>query len=123
MSKTIRVLFTLALGLIAVLAVPMSAQAGPGEPSPVSATAQGDDVHLMLGCNVVSKVNGLNVRRTPGGSDIIGQMQAGNTADAKCDGQYGPSYSNCGGGSYWVPIIWRGASGWVAHSCVNWYVD
>ncbi|WP_285662770.1 SH3 domain-containing protein [Actinorhabdospora filicis] len=129
MSKfATRSLVVLVLGVLALIASPLAAQASTGDltPSGAPSVSKGhDDATVAAGCEVKSKVAGLNVRRTASASATsIGQMQKGNTADAVCTGTKGGTYTACGVTfDQWIKVYWNGAWGYVASYCVDWYHD
>lgn len=121
-----RSLAIMALGVLGVIASPLAAQASSDlapTGQPTMAAAGHDGVTTAAACEVKSKINGLNVRRTASTSATsIGQMQKGNTAKASCDGTKGGTYTACGVTfDQWIKVYWRGAWGYVASYCVDWY--
>ncbi|MGH3714912.1 MAG: SH3 domain-containing protein [Micromonosporaceae bacterium] len=111
----------LMLGLaIGLLAIPAAAQAKVAAPTPT-----GNEVGIQAGCHVHPKGDLVNIRRYPRTSaERIGILYSGNQADALCDAVSGGSYTACGGtSSWWVPVNWNGARGYVAWRCVYWHVD
>lgn len=106
---------------VTMFGLPAAGQAAPAAPQP----AGGGDVTIQAGCHVHPKGDLVNIRRYPRTSaERIGILYSGQRADALCDAVQGGSYTACGGtSSWWVPVNWNGARGYVAHLCVYWHYD
>ncbi|MFK3979936.1 hypothetical protein ACI2K4_06075 [Micromonospora sp. NPDC050397] len=56
-------------------------------------------------------------------STPLGQINKGQRGTASCTASEGGSYSvsGCRKSNYWIRATYRGATGWVAWGCVDWY--
>ena len=75
-------------------------------------------------CWIVSRVDGLNVRRRPSrNSTSLGSLEDGDLLYAKCDVVEGDEYRSCGGGHYWIPVYFNDRRCYVAWACVDWFTE
>jgi hypothetical protein len=75
-------------------------------------------------CWIVSRVNGLNVRRRPSrDSAALGSLDEGDHLYARCEYVEGDEYQSCGGSHYWIPVYFRRRRCYVAWACVDWYTE
>jgi hypothetical protein len=73
-------------------------------------------------CYIISRVNGLNIRRRPSrNSPSEGSLDAGDDLPARCSAVEGDEYTSCGGSYWWIPVYYRRRRGYVAWACVDWY--
>lgn len=74
-------------------------------------------------CYVVAKTD-VKIRTGPGkGYTPVAQLSRGASLPASCSPTAGGSYTDCGGGYWWVAVTYGGATRYVALACVNWYSD
>ncbi|MGH3656651.1 MAG: hypothetical protein ACRDUA_08320 [Micromonosporaceae bacterium] len=125
MKQLGRLATILTMVAVALFGMPALASAAEKAPQPVASTSSNGDVGTLAGCNVTPKGDLVNIRRYPRTSaSRIGILYAPRHADALCDAVSGGTYTACGGtSSWWVPVNWNGARGYVAWRCVHWYVD
>jgi hypothetical protein len=78
-----------------------------------------------LGCSVTPRFDLVSARSRPTvHSRRNGIIYRGQRADAACVGYAGESYTNCGGGVFWIQIIWPSrVTSYVADRCVVWEYD
>lgn len=75
-------------------------------------------------CWVVSRVDGLNIRdRATGDSSSNGHLDTGQSIPASCQAMSGGQYRSCGGSHWWIPVLYKGRTDYVAWACVDWYTS